>query len=95
MLCEERAALARLVARIDRHVCVPVCVARAAVLQLDQHYYDRTSLECPVVTFAQPRQDAGQLSAIYAGAAQPEVRAGVWCVERQITAVIQCLVQQL
>jgi hypothetical protein len=43
------------------------------LLQLDQHYFDPTGLECPVLTFAMRRRDADKLSIIYTGAPQPEV----------------------
>jgi hypothetical protein len=52
--------------------------------QRHQYYYDRTGLECPVLTFVQPRSDVEQMSKIYRGAPEPEV--GLACTDSSIFA---------
>ena len=43
------------------------------VQQRHQYYYDRTGLECPVVTFAVVRDNAHRLAKLYRGAEHSEV----------------------
>jgi hypothetical protein len=63
------------------------------LLQLDQHYFDPTGLECPVLTFAMRRRDADKLSVIYTGAPQPEVGVAKQGVpDAHSSRTLQCFV---
>lgn len=52
----------------------PPCPIPGWLLQQQhQYYYDRTGVECPVLTFAQPRDNIDEMSRVYRGAPEPEV----------------------